>query len=74
MRDKIQSFAHTEFDRKQFTDLEAIARRVAAKEDLYMRKNQKFLINDPVTDPDLPANKHLMMYYMYEVAQLKDPS
>jgi beta-1,4-mannosyl-glycoprotein beta-1,4-N-acetylglucosaminyltransferase len=37
---KIQSFAHSEFDKKEFTDTESIRKRIANGEDLFGRKEK----------------------------------
>ena len=50
IRDKIKSFAHTEFNKPEFTNLEEIEKKIISKKDLFGR-NFKFKI---LSDKELP--------------------
>jgi beta-1,4-mannosyl-glycoprotein beta-1,4-N-acetylglucosaminyltransferase len=50
MAAKIRAFSHQEFNAPRFTDLDAIRARIAAREDLFGRKNQPELVVRPLDD------------------------
>ncbi|MDG3041638.1 glycosyltransferase family 17 protein [Roseicyclus marinus] len=47
---KIRAFSHQEFNTPRFTDLETLRSRIAAREDLFGRRNQPELVVRPIDD------------------------
>jgi beta-1,4-mannosyl-glycoprotein beta-1,4-N-acetylglucosaminyltransferase len=60
IRNKLQNFAHQEFNSEQFTNLEIIKRRIAQGQDLFGRTSEQWLYREPSEQSDLPYYAYLI--------------